>query len=213
MACNDKNNLVGDIAYPKELTGYSAYEIAVIHGFEGTKEEWLSSLSGENAFIRFSAHADGTDFTETWSEGQSYIGFATGRTAPTDKSKYKWVALLVDIEAALDGILAIQSELIGYTVKVNIERCGQGNCIIIAQYTNRFGELITREIEEPDELYMTVTLEYVASDITFTNTNGALKVSVSGKVLFDDTDDQPAESTYTLAVPHSMTVEIYPQYY
>ena len=45
---------------------------------------------GDNAFIRYSANADGTDFTEEWSEGQNYIGFATGQTAPTDKSGYTW---------------------------------------------------------------------------------------------------------------------------
>ena len=44
----------------------------------------------KSAFIRYSANADGTDFTEEWSEGQNYIGFATGQTAPTDKSGYEW---------------------------------------------------------------------------------------------------------------------------
>ena len=48
---------------------------------------------GDNAFIRYSANADGTDYTEEWSEGQNYIGFATGQTAPTDKSGYTWVLL------------------------------------------------------------------------------------------------------------------------
>ena len=47
----------------------------------------------KSAFIRYSANADGTDFTEQWSNGQNYIGFATGQTAPTDKSKYTWVLL------------------------------------------------------------------------------------------------------------------------
>ena len=28
------------------LQGYSAYDIAVQHGFEGTEEEWLASLVG-----------------------------------------------------------------------------------------------------------------------------------------------------------------------
>ena len=45
---------------------------------------------GDSAFIRYSANADGTDFTATWSEGQNYIGFATAQTAPTDKSAYMW---------------------------------------------------------------------------------------------------------------------------
>lgn len=36
--------LRGKINRLEELQGYSAYEVAVIHGFEGTEEEWLASL-------------------------------------------------------------------------------------------------------------------------------------------------------------------------
>ena len=50
---------------------------------------------GDNTFIRYSAYADGTDFTKTWGAGQTYIGFATGQIPPTDKSGYEWVALNV----------------------------------------------------------------------------------------------------------------------
>lgn len=42
-----KNNLVGDIHIIKTINGYSAYEIAVQNGFEGTVEEWLKSIKGE----------------------------------------------------------------------------------------------------------------------------------------------------------------------
>ena len=42
------------------------------------------------AFVRYSAYADGTNFTETWSSGKNYIGFAIANTAPTDKSEYTW---------------------------------------------------------------------------------------------------------------------------
>ena len=38
----------GTINDLKTLHGYSAYEIAVINGFEGTEEEWLESLKGAN---------------------------------------------------------------------------------------------------------------------------------------------------------------------
>lgn len=41
------NPLVGKASNLKEIHGYSAYELAVIHGFEGTEEEWLASLKGE----------------------------------------------------------------------------------------------------------------------------------------------------------------------
>lgn len=38
--------LQGNINRLHELRGYSAYEVAVLEGFEGTKEEWLASLKG-----------------------------------------------------------------------------------------------------------------------------------------------------------------------
>ena len=40
--------------------------------------------------IRYSAYADGSDFTETWSEGQFYMGVAIAEHAPTDKKEYTW---------------------------------------------------------------------------------------------------------------------------
>lgn len=47
-------------------------------------------VNGDSVFVRYSEHADGTDFTEEWRAGQKYIGQATGQSAPTDKSAYKW---------------------------------------------------------------------------------------------------------------------------
>ena len=40
-----RGNLRGRINGLETLKGYSAYEIAVIHGFRGTEEEWLESLA------------------------------------------------------------------------------------------------------------------------------------------------------------------------
>jgi len=57
------------------------------------KEVLLAGLKGDSAFVRYSAHADGSDFTETHSEGQNYIGFASGQKAPTDKTEYTWIYL------------------------------------------------------------------------------------------------------------------------
>lgn len=36
----------GSLKIPDMITGKSAYEIAVMHGFWGTEEEWLESLKG-----------------------------------------------------------------------------------------------------------------------------------------------------------------------
>lgn len=43
---NENENQVGEL-YVVGTRGYSAYEIAVQEGFEGTEEEWLESLKGE----------------------------------------------------------------------------------------------------------------------------------------------------------------------
>jgi len=40
--------LRGSINRLHELRGYSAYEVALLNGFEGTEEEWLESLKGES---------------------------------------------------------------------------------------------------------------------------------------------------------------------
>lgn len=53
----------------------------------------LSGYQGLSVFIRFSANADGTDFTETWREGQEYVGFATGLEAPAEKDSYVWACM------------------------------------------------------------------------------------------------------------------------
>ena len=87
---------------------------------EGSPEEGFPlevNTKGDSVFVRYSANADGTDFTEEWSEGQTYIGQATAQNAPTDKTAYKWSKFIDDsVDAALDRILEIQQALIGYIV-------------------------------------------------------------------------------------------------
>lgn len=70
---------------------------------------------GDSAFIRFSKNADGSDFTETWSEGQNYIGFATAQTPPTDKSEYEWTYISRGIqgEKGDTGASIVSVEFIG----------------------------------------------------------------------------------------------------
>lgn len=45
------STLHGEINRFYELRGYSAYEVAVANGFDGTKEEWLASLKGEKGDV------------------------------------------------------------------------------------------------------------------------------------------------------------------
>ena len=56
-------------------------------------------LNGDSVFIRYSANADGTEYTQTRSKRQFYIGVATGQSAPTDKSGYEWFHIASNIRA------------------------------------------------------------------------------------------------------------------
>lgn len=58
--------------------------------------------TSDRIFIRYSANADGTDFTEEWSEGQNYIGFAVAKEVPTDKNAYEWSKFVGSGGSALD---------------------------------------------------------------------------------------------------------------
>ena len=42
-----KECIIGNIHKVNQIPGYSAYEIAVKHGYKGTEEEWVASLKGE----------------------------------------------------------------------------------------------------------------------------------------------------------------------
>ena len=55
-------------------------------------EEWGAKV-GASLFIRYSAYPDGTNFTETWSVGQNYLGVATAVKCPTNKSEFTWVLI------------------------------------------------------------------------------------------------------------------------
>ena len=59
---------------------------------------WEPAIIIYKVFTRYSANADGTDFTETWSSGQRYIGFASAVTAPTDAAAYTWSMFIAESE-------------------------------------------------------------------------------------------------------------------
>ncbi|MBQ9760142.1 MAG: hypothetical protein IJW16_02205 [Clostridia bacterium] len=68
------------------------------------------SIKDLHIFTRFSASADGSDFTEEWSAGQQYVGHAIALEAPTDKSAYTWY-WFNDTEEPLDGSEGLAYEL------------------------------------------------------------------------------------------------------
>lgn len=49
-----------------------------------------AEMSRKSAWIRYSSYEDGRGFTQKWSEGKNYIGFATARECPTNASDFTW---------------------------------------------------------------------------------------------------------------------------
>lgn len=51
-AISENNTSLSGALSSLGIRGYSAYELAVKHGFKGTEEEWLASLKGDGAGIQ-----------------------------------------------------------------------------------------------------------------------------------------------------------------
>lgn len=110
----ERHTVKGDIANDRSFHSMTFGDVDSVYSFTPGAE--VIARDGVSAFIRYSAHADGTDFTDTWSEGQYYIGIATAMEAPTDKTGYKWSLLGAkgwdDVSTALDKIIKIQKDII-----------------------------------------------------------------------------------------------------
>lgn len=70
-------------------------------------------IIANNYFIKFSATSDGQEFTDTWSQGQEYIGFALSMVEPISPRDYVWAKFIgTDSQAAQEyAELARQSAI------------------------------------------------------------------------------------------------------
>lgn len=67
----------------------------------------------KSVFVRYSANADGTDYSDVWSDGMQYIGIANTDTEPSDKSGYIWCKFAADAKESnvtVDAELSLESE-------------------------------------------------------------------------------------------------------
>lgn len=53
----------------------------------------FENVKGASVWVRYSDQPDGSNFTEIWHEGQTYIGLATALYTPTNKDDYVWTRL------------------------------------------------------------------------------------------------------------------------
>ena len=53
----------------------------------------IQGEDGKQMFVRFSAHADGTDMSEVWDAARDWMGVAFAPSAPKDPAAYQWIHL------------------------------------------------------------------------------------------------------------------------
>jgi len=94
------SGLKGTVVNPDEIYGKSAYEIAVMNGFDGTEAEWLASLKGDRGNDGVSGK-DGKDYVLTEADKEEIANIIEQEE------------ILGDIDSALDSIIEIQNSLIG----------------------------------------------------------------------------------------------------
>jgi hypothetical protein len=173
----------GSVSNPDVIHGKSAYELAVYHGFDGTEEEWIASLNGENGSKIISTVLVGQDENGNNIYRQSFDnGFSNDFVAPkgdhytlTEEDKEE-IATLVrdeyysDIEAALDSIIAIQNELMGNTATITFTIGG-------TEYTATEGMTWGEWVESE---YNIIGAEFAAgAGVTFIRVNSLNIVDVS----------------------------------
>lgn len=90
----------------------------------------------KTVFIRYSANADGENYSETWSEGMEYIGIANTDIEPRDKNGYVWCrfaateqenSITVDAELSLVSENPVQNKAVTQEFKAFSEALGETN--------------------------------------------------------------------------------------
>ena len=89
-----KNAIKGNVYTLETIHGFSAYEIAVINGFEGTEAEWLASLKGEDGAPGKDG-IDGKDYILTDADKEEIANMAKDSILMVDQTTNKTYKLYV----------------------------------------------------------------------------------------------------------------------
>ena len=162
------------------LTNGERRYFKIRNGSKGDKGD--KGLKGDNAFIRYSANADGTDFTENLSDGQIYIGIATGQEAPKDKSEYKWCLLGVVTEKSkiygVDGVGGEAPTLTRTDGAIGLTFTDNGDGTITSDFNTCYPwSDITEVTDDNGNVFMRIPKFY--SKVT-RNDDGTYKYQISG---------------------------------
>lgn len=98
--------------------GYSAYEIALQHGFEGTEEEWLASLKGETGAAGADGHTPikGKDYFDAIFIGAGDMPDGYNAQIDPNGDAVTLEALAREVAKYVDGGVAVSSRIVNVTL-------------------------------------------------------------------------------------------------
>lgn len=92
----------------------------------------LAGIPGRQMFIKFSAYSDGSNYTDTWTSNQAYIGLYFGDEEPADKTGYQWIQFVGNyVETTMDTT----STDIRYTLQNNVDKTFAADDILYLRVT------------------------------------------------------------------------------
>lgn len=118
-----------------------------------------ATLTASSVHIRYSVNADGSDFTNEWSEGQNYIGIASATEVPTSKEQFTWTRIA-------DLVNIVQKEGAGTTVAMSQKAV-----------TEALAQISVSEKVVIDSTYQFTDSHYIMNDGTIVDGGGSWFIS------------------------------------
>lgn len=198
------NTLKGKINRLTELRGYSAYEIALIHGYSGTEEEWLESLVGGGA-ISFNGRTGYVlpktgDYTaamvgarpDSWMPSYSDVGADKAGAAEAVRT-----SLTPQVNANTQQINTKQPKILTTSISLAADKWMEGNAGYTQTVTVAGGNANTLVSLQPSAGQMYLMMEDGVAAIMVNNLNGEFVAIVVGEA---PTTDMTIQATLTEVV-------------
>lgn len=171
------NTIRGRINRLDELRGYSAYEIAVIHGFVGTEEEWLNMITGGG--VRTFNGREGYVLPQTGDYTAAMVGARPDDWMPT------YAEVGADQAGAADAVNTALTQKINAqitTVSVSLSTAWVGEASPYSQIITISGATATKKVDlQPTPEQLNALMENGTAGLQAVNNNGAITVYAFGE--------------------------------
>lgn len=103
------------------LRGYSAYQVAVLNGFQGSEQEWLASIKGDKGDEGKTAYEYALEGGYVGTEEEFVIDFVNSMNANLSYSKISEVTLLADKWVGETSPYSQVVDIVGSTINSQVD--------------------------------------------------------------------------------------------